>query len=105
MTRLLGYFPGEKLGIGENLPKGVALQWVRWLKKKSYLFDDKSIDTSRYSQVTCPILSYSLDDDHYAPLSAVQAMVNHYTQANIIYKHLKPKDFYRKRIGHFGYFK
>lgn len=105
MTRILGYFPGTKLGIGENLPKGVALQWVKWLKKENYLFDDKTIDTSRYSLITCPILAYSMDDDHYAPLSAVQAMVDHYTHASITYKHIKPRDVNRKKIGHFGFFR
>jgi predicted alpha/beta hydrolase len=39
LTRLFGYFPGKKLGLMEDLPKGVAIEWARWGLKKDYLFD------------------------------------------------------------------
>ncbi|HHP7236846.1 alpha/beta hydrolase family protein, partial [Longibacter sp.] len=30
LAHLCGYFPGRALGLGEDLPLGVALQWARW---------------------------------------------------------------------------
>ena len=42
LTRLLGYAPGWS-GIGEDLPKGVFLQWASWVMNKRYLFDDAKL--------------------------------------------------------------
>ena len=39
LTRLIGYAPGW-IGLGEDLPKGVFLQWVKWVMSKRYMFDD-----------------------------------------------------------------
>ena len=41
LTRLLGYAPGW-IGLGEDLPKGVFLQWVGWVMSPRYMFDDPS---------------------------------------------------------------
>lgn len=30
LTKLFGYFPAKKLGMFEDLPKGVALEWSQW---------------------------------------------------------------------------
>ena len=42
LTRLLGYTPGWS-GIGEDLPKGVFVQWVGWVMSERYLFDDPKL--------------------------------------------------------------
>ena len=39
---VLGYTPGWT-GIGEDLPKGVFLQWARWVMSPRYLFDDPKL--------------------------------------------------------------
>lgn len=105
IIRILGYMPTKRFGFGENLPRDMALQWCRWLKNKNYLFDDKSIDSSRYNQVKARILSYSFTDDTWAPLEAVQSMVDHYTSAEIEYRNYTPQDLGLEKIGHFGFFR
>jgi len=102
LTRIFGYFPSKRF-IGENLPKGVALQWVKWLKSKNYLFDH--INSQGYQDLTKPILAYSFSDDHYAPAPAVEDLVKHYPNAEVIFKHYKPEDLGKKKIGHFGFFR
>ena len=42
LTRLLGYVPGWS-GLGEDLPKGVFEQWVRWVMSERYLFADRDL--------------------------------------------------------------
>ena len=37
VTKLLGYFPGSRLGFGEDLPAGVATQWASWCRRPRYL--------------------------------------------------------------------
>ena len=44
ITQIMGYAPG-KLGIGEDLPKGVFLEWTKWVNNKRYLFDDPALKT------------------------------------------------------------
>ena len=39
VARTLGYVPG-RLGIGEDLPRDVFLEWTGWVMKKRYFFDD-----------------------------------------------------------------
>lgn len=36
VTHAVGYLPGS-LGIGEDLPAGVALEWARWCRTPGYL--------------------------------------------------------------------
>ena len=64
LTRLLGYAPGWS-GIGEDLPKGVFLQWVRWVMSKRYLFDDPDLpgltnfaqlSRARCARCACPTI-------------------------------------------------
>jgi hypothetical protein len=44
ITQVIGYAPG-RLGIGEDLPKGVFLEWTKWVNNKRYLFDDPTLKT------------------------------------------------------------
>ncbi len=30
LTRMLGYFPASRIGIGQDLPTGIARQWAAW---------------------------------------------------------------------------
>jgi predicted alpha/beta hydrolase len=39
VVRALGYLPGW-LGPGEDLPKGVFLEWTNWVMKPRYVFED-----------------------------------------------------------------
>src|SRR5260370_7008232 len=42
LTKLLGYAPG-RMGIGEDLPRGVFEQWVGWVMSERYLFTDPNL--------------------------------------------------------------
>ena len=37
VTRLHGYFPSSRFGFGEDLPKGVAIEWASWCRNPTYL--------------------------------------------------------------------
>lgn len=39
LSHTMGFFPAKKLGLGENLPKGVALQWASWGRNTDYMGD------------------------------------------------------------------
>lgn len=105
-TWLCSYFPGKRLGISEDLPKGVARQWSHWGRNPHYIVDDAG-DPIRenFTAYTGPIRSYSFSDDITAPRAAVEYMIGCYTQAPKELNHRTPEELKVDKIGHFGFFR
>jgi predicted alpha/beta hydrolase len=103
LARLFGYFPWSLLGRGEDLPKGVALEWARWCRNRNYLLDDRSLPLERYERFTAPVLAYSIDDDDWGTRRAVDEMMRAYP--NVTRRHIKPADYGLERLGHMGFFR
>lgn len=103
VTHALGYFPG-KLGIGADLPAGVALEWARWCRSRDF-FLAHGVAREGYGRLAVPMLSFSFTDDTYAPKLAVDALHSLYVNAQLERVHLAPKDVGAKAIGHFGFFR
>jgi predicted alpha/beta hydrolase len=103
VSRVAGYIPGW-LGLGEDLPAGVAMQWRRWCLTPGYLTG--AVDRSRlhYHDVDAPLLMWSFTDDDYAPARSTQQMLSWYANASIEQRRLSPEDTGRK-TGHFGFFR
>jgi predicted alpha/beta hydrolase len=99
-TRVVGYFPARLLRLGEDLPRGVALEWARWCRTPSYLGD-----WSGHRAFTAPILALSFADDTFAPRRAVDALLKEYGSRDQTHRHLAPKDVGVPHIGHFGFFR
>lgn len=100
ITHALGYFPARRLGFGEDLPKGVALQWAEWCRSPSYLGD-----WSGHRRFQVPILAFSFADDAYAPLAAVEALHREFGTREIRRRHVTPSEVGAASIGHFGFFR
>ena len=108
MVPFFDYLPTRFMGISSlNLPSGVAKQWAQWGKTPDYLFNNKhKLDTSRYSKLAIPLLSYHFDDDRlFAPEEAVDALLAKYSRATVEKRNIDPKELNMKSIGHFGFFK
>jgi predicted alpha/beta hydrolase len=103
-TSTLGYLPG-RLGGGEDLPRGVALQWARWCLQPGYYVGGKRAPRhERFQHVTARIRLYSFDDDRYAPAATVDALAALYAHTPVDRVHLRAVD-YGGSIGHFGFFR
>ncbi|MEN3278182.1 MAG: hypothetical protein V7631_3972 [Massilia sp.] len=64
---VFGYMPGRRIGLGEDLPRGVMLQWSRWTTLPHYFYDDPAIDAARRAaSVRIPLLMLGFDDDPWA---------------------------------------
>lgn len=103
LSQLLGYFPWSKLGAGEDLPKGVALEWSRWCQQRNYLLDDPTLPLERYQRFAAPILSYSIDDDGWGTKQAVDEMMRAYH--HVERRHIRPSDYGLLSIKHMGFFR
>lgn len=100
VTRIAGYFPARLFRVGEDLPRGVALEWARWCRTPSYLGN-----WSGHRAFTAPILALSFADDPFAPRQAVEALLAEYGSREQAHRHLAPKDAGVPQIGHFGFFR
>jgi predicted alpha/beta hydrolase len=104
-TRLLGYFPGW-LGVGGDLPAGIALDWARGGRHRKYLLDlYGGGEHDHYAHYTAPVCDYSFSDDSYAPRAAVDELLTFYPNAPKTHKHVHPADVGLKTVGHFGFFR
>ncbi len=100
LTRGAGYFPARVLRLGEDLPKGVALQWARWCRRPSYLGE-----WSGHRAFKAPILSIGFMDDPFAPPEAVHALHARYGSKKQQNWLIAPDELGAKEIGHFGFFR
>lgn len=104
LSRVHGYFPGSWLGFGEDLPKGVAIEWASWCRHPRYLVGRLGVE-DRYRRVRAPLRAYAMTDDPFAPLSAVAALLELYPNAPGELRKVHAPELGVKRVGHFGFFR
>jgi predicted alpha/beta hydrolase len=91
--------------LGEELPRGPALDWARWIRSRGYLLSEGDHVPGLFGRVTCPMTGISIEDDRYAPRAAVDALYRIYANARVRRVHLVPREHGLDAIGHFGPFR
>ncbi|WP_426484136.1 alpha/beta fold hydrolase [Flavobacterium sp. 2] len=104
-SRIFNYLPSSHITRMEDLPKGMALEWAKWCKKPNYHFDCIKNVKENYDQIKCKIKSYSIDNDFYATVSAIDWIASQFKKSEVTRVHLKAEEFGVKDIGHFGFFR
>jgi len=104
VVRIFGYLP-RWLGLGEDLPRGVAAQWARWCRTPRYLVPHVAGAAERYRALRIPLLAWSFEDDGYAPRPAVEALLARFENARVEHRHLQGDELPGGRVGHFGFFR
>jgi predicted alpha/beta hydrolase len=106
LAHLFGFMPGSRLGIGEDLPAGVLLEWSRWIRLPNYFFDDPTLDAeARFSRVRTPILSLGFDDDPWATRVGIDMLVSRFRNAPLTRREIAGIRSDTGSIGHMGYFR
>ena len=103
-VKIFGYLPSKRFTRMENLPKGMVLEWSKWCKSPNYHFDYIKNVKDHYGKINCPIVAYSIENDFYAPIPAVDWISSQFKNAQTKRIHLENKNFDGKKIGHFGVF-
>ena len=102
ITSIFGYFPGKRLGILEDVPKGVIAEWKERRKEADLRIQMQSRgEDIFYQNYTGKLLSLGMYDDPIGTKAAVERMHLWYTAAE---KHMKMLD-HEEEIGHFGFFR
>ena len=106
ITRVLGYFPGNRLGLGNPVAATVIRDWARWGLKGKYTTEDGKDLETYLERVTAPVLSVSFTDDwFYGPRSAVNDFARRLTHSRLTRWHLSPAELQVEELGHFRYLK
>ena len=104
VTRVWGYLPGWA-GLGEDMPRGVALEWSTWLSSRNYLLDHVPGSAERLQRFPGEVVLLGLSDDDYAPPAAVEALSECFDASRCTLQILRPEDVGMSKIGHFGFFR
>ncbi|MFZ6876310.1 alpha/beta fold hydrolase [Undibacterium sp. Di27W] len=105
LNRAFGHIP--KHFFGEIIPGPIAKEWARWCRNPHYICDKNGEPLRSYfAQYTKKMLFLAIDDDlQFAPLKAVKALHDFYSNAEREIRRIEPEKFGLKKIGHFGFFK
>jgi predicted alpha/beta hydrolase len=105
VARALGYVPG-RLGVGEDLPRDVFLEWTRWVTQPRYFFDDPTLpELQNFARYRGALRAICLADDPWATAPAVDLLCSGFTGTTPQRVNIHPRDVCVERIGHFGFFK
>jgi predicted alpha/beta hydrolase len=115
ITQFVGYFPGRRLHLLEDLPKGVALEWAA-RRKPDFWWHLRLADGSpnltlinslhaRFASINGTMLALRFTDDPFATSAATERILGLYKNASAEQMSLRPSDWGGGRIGHFGFFR
>lgn len=105
-TPLFGYFPGKRLGMVGDLPKGVIYQWKKWCMNPDYAVGAEGERMRElFAAVRAPITALSFDDDEMMSETNTRSLHGLYSGAEV--RHVRVCSTHKRgaRIGHFGFFR
>jgi len=115
LTLAVGYFPGRKLHLLEDLPAAVALEWANRRRPEFWWnvrLPDGTPDlgriesaVSRFQAVHAPTLAIRFSDDSFATEAATLRVLALYQNCPATQMILGPSDAGGQKIGHFGFFR
>jgi len=115
VTRAVGYFPGRRFGLPEDLPAGVARDWSQrrrpepwWnLRGADGLPDRARIAevVARFDAFRAETLVLSLADDPFATPEATARIAALFRNCAIRERTIDPRAAGLPRVGHFGFFR
>lgn len=115
LTRAVGYFPGRRLGLPEDLPQGVALEWAarrqpdfRW----NLLLPDGTPDVARHAALQQRFaafrgsaLSIRVSDDAFSTAAGEARIEGLFSGVRFDHAVFDRTACGGRAIGHFGFFR
>lgn len=105
--RLQGHAPCSKVGLGEDLPAQVALDWARWCTAGGYATNavQHAPDRDFHAAVRTPITVLHASDDNIATPGTVADLLRTFPGAPRQAHTLRPRDHGLAAIGHLDWFR
>lgn len=107
LTKILGYFPAQLLGLGESLPANVAKDWrTLILNKNSTNALLEKIDQNISINLDQPVLMLWTEDDAWLTKAGVTKLFHEsFPQLKPNYRLIKTEESPQKEIGHINFFR
>lgn len=102
-----GYGPTAAVGLGENLPAGVARQWGQWCAAGGYATNATRgrPEQDFHADVRTPITVLHAEDDDIANPGTVADLLRTFPAAHQQVLRIKPANHGLKAIGHIDWFR
>lgn len=101
---IMGYFPGNRLKLMCDMPKGVIMQWRRWCLNEEYSVGcEGDWLRERFASVKTPITAIEFSDDDMMSPTNVRMLHEFFTSAPQKHIRVTPEEINQKRIGHIGW--
>jgi predicted alpha/beta hydrolase len=105
LTVLPGAFPAARLGLGQDIPNGVARQWAEWGRDPDYIRSPTVGPQPQFhADVRCRLRTYRIEDDHLASERASRAWHDWFPNADRELINLGARNGAGQKFGHFGFF-
>ncbi len=105
-TALLRYSPGSRMGFGEDLAPGVALEWRRWVLRPRYFLDDPTLLSLRNgANYRGDLVMLELTDDRWATRAAIEGLASAFTGTTPRILTVDPQAYGASAAGHMGFFR
>jgi predicted alpha/beta hydrolase len=101
VTSAVGYFPGRRLRLGEDLPRGVAMDWATRPWRDPF---DREEMARGYASELPPVTLAAATDDAFATPAALERVARRLTATTVTVRRIEPTEVGRVRLGHFGLF-
>lgn len=111
VTRVVGFFPGRMLHLGDDIPRGVALQWARRRAGRFGRGQGVAAGTRAERLVTGmgalagPALVVAISDDAFATAAGTRRLLALFPRLSPTLLGVSPDNVGQARIGHFGFFR
>lgn len=105
LAHTVGYVSG-RLGIGEDMPKDVFLQWSSWVMNPRYFFTDDTLEgRGNFEKYRGELRAFCIADDPWGTRAAVDLLCSGFTSIEPQIVDIVPKENDAGQIGHFGFFR
>jgi predicted alpha/beta hydrolase len=104
LTLAVGYFPGRALRLGEDLPRGVALEWASRPWRDPFTHPSGAVVQARYARMLPPVLLGAATDDVFATPAALDRVAAR-LQGPLTRERWAPASVGQQRLGHFDVFR
>lgn len=107
LIKIYGYGTMRKIGWGEDLPKGIILEWRKWCLSKNYFgsYLQEKLNADKFYQFTTPITAIYTSDDFIANDKTVALMKKFFPNSPYEIMKLAVRDHTREKVGHIGIFR
>jgi predicted alpha/beta hydrolase len=105
ITAVVGYVPARRLGLGQDIPRGVLTEWAGWILNRHYFFDDVTLQSlANFPKFTGRLRVIGFTDDPWATEASIDLLMSGFVNVRPERRQIAPGDVGRRSVGHFGFF-